>query len=161
MRTIGGGRIDFDVFPALRSLIFGSGFQMDDDQASGVTGGDGFLEFDGGEAEIFRGDSAEDVRGHHAHRRAAENLFAEGAASIAEHDFVVGLIDDEKIATDAAFEIDERIGDLLAIHLFGAEGGAIARVDAVADALADEADKTAGLVEADDVFKFSRELPDQ
>jgi hypothetical protein len=35
------------------------------------------------------------------------------------------------------------------------------RVDAVADALADEADKAAGLVEADDVFKFPCEFPDQ
>ena len=132
-----------------------------DHEAAGIPCRDSFAEFDLCEAQVFRRDGAEDIRDHHAHRRTTQHLFAEGAAAIAEHDFIRGRLDDKEVAPDAAFEIDHRVGDLVELQLFGRRGRAIAGVEGVADALADEADKTAGLVESNDVFKFSRKLADE
>jgi hypothetical protein len=82
----------------------------------------------------------------------------EGAAPVAEHDLLVGLLDDVEVAVDAALQVDEHAGDLFTAERVDLQGRAVVAVDRTPDVLADDADEARGFLEADDVLERAREL---
>src|SRR5581483_11540285 len=95
-------RTRIDIFAARRRPGFGGRLQVDDHPTLGRAPGDRFAQFNLAVPEVVGGDVAENVRGHHAHRRPPEHLFGKRASPVAEHDLVLALVDDKEITLDPA-----------------------------------------------------------
>ena len=135
-----------------------AGLEVNDHSAPRISAGDGLLEHDLGVAGALRGEHAEDVRRHHAERRAPDDLLGERARAVAEHDLLVVLLDDVKVALDPPLEIDHHRGHLLARQARHAERVAVRGADLVAHLLPDHADEAGGLREPDDLFQRPGEV---
>ena len=134
---------------------------MDDDLAACVTPRDRLLDDDLRVSEILRGDAAEHVRRHHAQGRPADDLVAERAGAVAEHDAIVALFDDEEVPLYPALQVDEHVGDLLAAQALDVQRGCVRGVDLVPDALPDDTDESRCLVQTDDLLQRAGEMPQE
>jgi len=106
-----------EIFSASRRLGLVGGLEVHDDAAAGVAARDRLFQDDLGVPKVLRGDAPEDIRCHHAQRRAAENPVLERARAIVKNDCVVALLNNEQIAFDSALEIDQYLGNLCAIQV--------------------------------------------
>ena len=153
--------LPLEVFPSLRRLRLRGRSEIDDDAAAGGPPRDRLLEDDLGIAEVLGGDDPEDVRGHHTQRRPVDHLPGERASPVAEHDLLVGLLDDVEVSLDPPLQIDEHLWRPARARALDAQRRPIALVDLVADALADDADEPCGLIQPDHLLQGPRELADQ
>ena len=134
---------------------------MHGDKAAGIASRDGLAQFDLGETQIVRRNRTEHVGCHHAHRGASKNLFSERATPIAEQYPILVFLDDKKIATDTALQIDQGIGYLSAIELLGSQRRPVMPVNLFTDALPNDAYEPARILDTDDFFQNSRKFTNQ
>lgn len=135
--------------------------KMNNDTASGIASGDCRLDFDLCVAEAFRGDDTEDVGGHHAEGRTAENLVAERTGTVSQNDLFGVVLNDVEVALNPFLEIDENVRDLFAGKPADVEGGGVVPADLVTHSLSDDADKTRRFVEANNILKGASKFAQQ
>ena len=143
--------------------VFGCVAEVDGDAAAGVADGDAFFENDGRPGVVVvGGDAAEDGAGHSAQGRRLAYGVAEGAAGVAEHDVVVGDLDEVELAVDSVLEADVAVGELLGGETADESASrAVFGLHLSADSNADVSDDVLADIGAGGVFNGLGELDDK
>lgn len=103
----------------------------------------------------------EDICGHHAERWPVDDLIAKRTLTIAQHDPVLGFLDDEEVTLDPPLQIDQDFGDLFAGQVFHGQRLLVEAVDLLADRGSNYADISGRVVKTYDLLQRAGELADQ
>ncbi len=85
---------------------------MDDHPATRMSGRNRLFDLNTSIAEVLCRDRSENIRRHHAKRGTALYELTERAGAIAKNDAIFALFNDEEIAFDPTFQVNEDVLDL-------------------------------------------------